>query len=711
MPTGGHPRLALSALAVAAVALGASLLIARSPGKKPRNVVLISIDTCRADHLGCYGYSPRLTPNVDALAGQGVRFTSVITPFPMTLPAHCSMLTGLYPKTHGVRANGIRLGGNSLTLAKVLRSAGYQTAGFVGGFPMSARFGLGQGFETYDDRLPEVGHGLDPECKAEVVSRRGMEWLEQHGGQPFFLFLHYYDPHFPYDPPSPFPQTYDGELAYVDLWIGKVMEKMRALGRDDDTLVVVAGDHGEGLGEHGETEHGFLVYQNTLSVPLIVRCPAGRPHGSRVDENVSLVDVMPTVLGLLGLRIPRQVQGVDLSGFCGAGVPPAAAKTPAAGPRPMYSETLWPELYDCNPMYCVIEGTWKYIQSRRPELYDLSRDGAEKVNLVDQEPARARQLRGRLEALQKAMPAAADSPGGAGASLDKDTLRRLESLGYVGGGVGRERLDSDPALEDPKDFVALFERCKTAFVLLAQRRYPEAEKLLLEVVSLRPRLFLVRYALAAIAVEEHRPADAIRQLKTALSLLTESKNVLTPSSLEAITIHARQCQHLLGRALVMDGKPDQGLVELQSVLSADPDSFSIEDHLELTALLAARGRFSDAVADCRMVLKTDAQNALARNRLAWMLATCPDASVRDGAEAVKVAWLLVQGSRQPMFLDTLAAAYAETGQFPKAVATAEDALALAKSSGRRSEAQRMQTHLMLYRAGRPYRETPQSAGP
>ena len=349
-----------------------------------------------------------------------------------------------------MRANRACLGASSPTLAKILRSAGYQTAGFVGGFPMSARFGLGQGFDTYDDRLPKGGPGLEPERKAEEVSRRGMEWLEEHGGQPFFLFLHYYDPHFPYDPPPPYPPNYDGELAYVDLWIGKVMEKLHALGLDADTLVVLAGDHGEGLGEHGETEHGFLLYQNTLSVPLIVRPPAGGPTGNRVDENVSLVDVMPTVLGLLGLSIPRQVQGVNLSGFCGAGVPPAAGKSPSAGPRPIYSETLWPELYDCNPLYCVLEGRWKYIQSRRPELYDLSRDGERRTISSTKSRATPATCATAWKTCGRRCPLPPIRPSGAGAPLDKDTLRRLESLGYIGGGRARSDWIRIPVWKTPR---------------------------------------------------------------------------------------------------------------------------------------------------------------------------------------------------------------------------------------------------------------------
>ena len=355
--SGRFARGALIALAVAAIATIGWRLSPFARGKTIRNVLLISIDTCRADHLSCYGYTRLATPHVDALARDGVRFTSVITPFPMTLPAHCSMLTGSYPETHGVQGNFAHLAASNVTLAKAMRSAGYQTAAFVGGFPMSSQFGVGQGFETYDDQFPvPKSAGLERERKAEEVSRLGMAWLNSHGSQPFFLFLHYYDPHYPYDPPPPFPETYDGELAYVDGWIGKVIDKLRDLGLYDNTLVVLVGDHGEGLSERGELEHGFLIYQNTLRVPMIIRVPGG-PSGARVDENASLVDVVPTVLGFTGLKPAKQVQGIDLSGWA-MGAPGSKAR------RPLYSESLWPELYGCCGLYGVIDGNWKYI--RRP---------------------------------------------------------------------------------------------------------------------------------------------------------------------------------------------------------------------------------------------------------------------------------------------------------------------------------------------------------
>ena len=714
-PHGGRRRLVLAAVVVAAAALALTAYgLLRTGGKTIRNVVLVSIDTCRADHLGCYGYASPITPNIDALARRGVRFDSVITPYPMTLPAHCSMLTGTYPKTHGVRWNSDRLAEAHVTLASVLRAAGYQTAGFVGGFPMSAKFGLGQGFETYDDQFPKTGPGDDPERKADEVSRRGMEWLEQHNGRPFFLFLHYYDPHLPYDPPPPLPQTYDGELAYVDLWIGKVLDKLHALGLDDDTLVVVTGDHGEGLMEHGEQEHGFLVYQNTVDVPLIVYDPAGA-RGGRVEGRISLVDLMPTVLGRLGLTIPPRVQGRDLSSYLAGGAfhaPYAAgALRPDAGgalhapERLLYSETVWPEAYNCNALYCILDGRWKYIQSRKPELYDLRCDGGEKDNLVARDPALARRLQAGLEGFRKAMPAAADLPGGSSAAVDKETLQRLESLGYIGGGVVREQSGPDAGQEDPKDFVALFERCKTGFHLMGKRQYSQAEKILREVVARRPGLILARNWLADMALRQKHPGEAIVQLSAALSVLAQMKDSPMPLSRERSAARAGHMHKLLAGALLMDGKPDAAIAELRIAIGLVPD---FEDHLKLIECLSLRGRYKEAVAECRKLLETAPENVRLRNNLAWILATCPDASVRDGAKALEMAQALVQTSsgRDAAVLDTLAAAYAETGQFTQAAATAQQALARVRSGKQPGSARAIQSRLDLYRAGRPFRETP-----
>ena len=513
----------------------------------------------------------------------------------MTLPAHTSMMTGTYPPTHGVRLNeGYRVSQSNATLAKLMEAAGYQTAAFVGGFPLYSKFGLDQGFQTYDDQFPGGESGGEPR-NAQQVNRPALSWLEQHHGKPFFLFLHYYDPHFPYVLPPPFAASYAddpyaGEIAYVDSCIGQVLDKLRALGLYDNTLVIVTGDHGEGLGEHGEKEHGYLVYQSTLHVPLIVRVPKDGSSGAEVNQPVSLVDIVPTVLDLIGLGTPPPVQGIDLRGYLeGTGRPERR--------QPIYSESLWPTLYGCSPLYVIVDGAVEVHPAPKPELYDLSRDGGEKTNLVGRQPQIARRLRTRLAELRKALDAKANP--GASTPVDKETRQRLESLGYVGGGAVPAAAGSDSdaelKLEDPKDFLPIFERLQAAIHLFVGKHYREAEKEYLEIVALRPGLPMPHVHLGEIALRERCPADAIPQLSAAISILTESKDASTRLPLAPEELHLLTASHTyLGSALIMEGKLAQAVVELQSALEIDPAS--AEAHKFLSVALLRQGKADQAIA-------------------------------------------------------------------------------------------------------------------
>jgi tetratricopeptide (TPR) repeat protein len=405
------------------------------------------------------------------------------------------------------------------------------------------------------------------------------------------------------------------------------------------------------------------------------------------------------VLGLTGLIAPKQVEGADLIGRLTGG-------PRSTSPRPLYTESLWPELYGCCGLYGVLEGPWKYIRAPKPELYDLSRDADERNNLVGQQPQIARRLRDRLEQWQKTMAARAKPSGGSAVALPKGTIEQLESLGYVGGGVGAADFGADLKLEDPKDFVAVFEHCKAGTELMGKRRYPEAKQELLQAASQRPKMVLVHYWLGEIATRQLLLADAIREYSMALSLLAQSKDAPTPSAGEARRTQAMHCHMALGRALWMDGKLDPAIVEYQTAFGMDREAF--EDNINLVNLLAIRGRYAEAVAHCRKVLASEPGNASVLNKLAWMLATCPDASIRKGAEALKIAGQLVQadGGRATTSMTTLAAAYAEVRQFPQAVAAAQRAVALATSSGNRILALKCQAQLELYRAGQPCREKP-----
>ena len=316
-------------------------------GAKP-NVIFITIDTLRADHLRCYGYARIETPNIDALARAGVRFTQAHTPVPITLPAHTAIFTGSFPMATGMHDfSGNKLPANATTLAKVLRDSGYTTAAFIGAAVLDSRFGLNQGFETYFDhfdfsRLDETNLDLT-ERRGDLVMDEALGWLKQAPRQPFLLWVHLYDPHFPYTPPEPFASRYrthlyDGEIAFADAQLGRLLSFLTQQGLFDHSVIALAGDHGEGLGEHGEKTHGFFMYNSTLHVPLIFKLPGAAPRV--VAEDVSLVDVMPTLLQELKIPVPSSVQGRSLLGLI-------LGRSGPAGTRPseLFAETYLPLLH------------------------------------------------------------------------------------------------------------------------------------------------------------------------------------------------------------------------------------------------------------------------------------------------------------------------------------------------------------------------------
>jgi len=594
-----------------------------------RNVLLISIDTCRADRLSCYGYPRPSTPNIDAVAHEGVLFRQALAPVPMTLPSHSSTFTGTYPPTHGVRTNdGYRLADSNVTLAKVLQSAGYQTAAFVGGFPLDARFGLNQGFQTYDGRFDKEGSTRDRKT-AEKVTGQGLAWLDTHDKQPFFLFLHYYDAHAPYRPPPPFDKTfaddpYTGGIAYIDSWIGRVVDHLRARGLYDNTLIIIVGDHGESLGEHGEQTHAFYVYQSTLHVPLVIRAP-GLGGGREVQQTVSLVDIMPTALTLLGLAQPERGEGTDLRD-CLQG-------RPWQGPTPtVYFESLQPAAFDCCPLQGVVEGGWKYIRAPRSELYDLAHDPSEAENVAGKEVETTRRLRDRLEAMLTQMKTAA-APGGS-SLLDREAARRLESLGYVSGPVLRPEFD--PRSEDPKDFRPVAARLENANELSHSGRDAEAKEEYLRIAALRPDSVRIQMRLGDLAIKQKRPEEAIPRLSRALAILTAARKQAKPlpTAVENHEIAAIHTQ--MGIALLMQRKTEQADAEFRTALAIAPDSADLQYHLGYVSAL--RGQTSEAVAYYRKALEIYPQHVEAHFRLGTALAAsdCFDEALAHFRQALEI---------------------------------------------------------------------------
>lgn len=431
----------LPTVAIALAALAAAAGCARRPAD---NVLFVTLDTTRADFLGCYGRDSARTPNLDQLAAEGYQFLDAYTPVPITLPSHSTMFTGRYPLAHGVRDNGLfTLPDDEVTLAERLRARGWATGAAVGSFPLTRQFNIQQGFDFFDDHITidvEDYHGrrLDPrhglyfdERPAALVNDAILPWLRDHLDQPFFAWIHYWDAHHPHVPPPPYDQLYaydlyQGEIAYVDHSLGVVLDQLRRAGVYDRTLIVVVGDHGEGRGDHNEDSHSMLVYGSTLHVPLIIK-PAGAGHdGHRIADRVGTVDIAPTVLDLLGIGLDDSFQGRSLTGLMGLGDGPTS-------PAEYYAESLSPRLsYGWGEQRALYDGRFKYIFGPRQELYDLVDDPGERRNIVDARPDEAAELRQRLQAFI----AGHVEQGAANAAqeVDAETRRRLEALGYISSG-------------------------------------------------------------------------------------------------------------------------------------------------------------------------------------------------------------------------------------------------------------------------------------
>jgi len=504
--------LAPAALAVAAAApavvsaAGAAAAPAAGAGERP-NVLLLTVDTLRPDALGWVaGRNP--TPRLDELAAGGFRFPAAVSPAPLTLPAHVSLFTGLLPRRHGVRDNGQVLpgveAGGPPTLAEALAGRGWATAAFVSGFPLASEFGLDRGFGRYDDAFT-AGRGDRLERPAAATAAAALAWADA-AAEPWFLWVHFYDPHDPYEPPAglarPGPRgAYDGELIAVDRAVGALRDGVAAASARE-LLTVFAADHGESLGEHGEATHGFFVYQSTVAVPLVFHLPGSIAAGESAAA-ARLLDVAPTVLDLLGLPAWEGIDGVSLA-------PLLAGR--AQRPPPAYVESRRPWLsYRWAPLAAVVDGGWKLIAAPRPELYDLAADPGETENLIDRQRRRARELQAALRAVE-ARPAAT-----AASRDDPETLARLRALGYAAGG-GAPAGEPPPGRPDPKDRIALWNLLGEAEALLDQGRPREAAAKFEAVLAEEPdNPFALSRAGAALA-EAGDFAAALPRLRRAADL-------------------------------------------------------------------------------------------------------------------------------------------------------------------------------------------------
>ncbi|MHC4707953.1 MAG: sulfatase-like hydrolase/transferase [Planctomycetota bacterium] len=587
---------------VLVIFVGALWLFRGAPfsSKDIRHVLLISIDTCRADHLSCYGYSPRTTPNIDAIAKEAVLFEHVVSPVPMTLPAHSSMLTGTTPLYHGVHENvDYRLEKFNLTLAELLRQKGYTTNAIISSFVLDSQFGLNQGFDTYNDHfIQPMTSWSQNERRGGEASRFARDWLEKHKSEKFFLFLHYFDPHDDYRPPEPFAtifkdNLYAGEIAYTDYCIGEVILKLKELGLYDSTLLIITSDHGEGLGEHTEQYHGFFVYNSTVRVPLIIRAPGG-PKGKKVPDVVGLVDVVPTVCGLLGIEPPQVLHGKDLSPLFRKG------RKIQNNERYIYCESLQATLYGCSPLLGLVQDRWKYIHAPRPELYELDKDPHEGKNLIDEHPKRAQLLQGHLKSIleEQARTNASDDKF----VLDNQTRKRLESLGYIAS--ISDNLDLDASKEDPKDWIRLHQLFQSLRGYMRAKQYPDAEIICRQVLTENPEFSLGYFFMGKISFEKNYTAEAISYFSKFLSMIDQTT---TRQPVEIRQSFISECANVayqhLGMVSLQQGNYNKALAYYSNALQMKPDS--ADTYYNMGSVYSKQAKFEQAVEQYNKSIELD----------------------------------------------------------------------------------------------------------
>lgn len=606
-----------------------------APGPYPlAPVIVISIDTLRADRLPAYGYSAGRTPALDALARESVLFEDVYSHVPLTLPAHASLFTGLLPPRHGVRDNGgFTLDAAHLTLAERFRGAGAETGGAVSSWVLRRATGIAQGFDWYEDAIEtdEASASIGEQQRDGTVAvDRLAEWIAPRSERRFFAFLHLYEPHTPWEPPERHrgaATPYDGEVSYADELAGRFLDRLRTAGVLDRAVVVVTSDHGEGLGDHGEREHGLFLYREAVRVPLLVRLPGAAHGGTRVHGVVGHSDVAATLLDLAGLAH----EGLD-------GVSQRAALSGGAVvERPVYSETLFPRYhFGWSELFAVTEGRLRYVEAPRPELFDLRSDPGERRNVVAERAAAATAMRAWvLERAGGAPPAPAEVPA--------DVRERLAALGYVGATIPRAA-GAGPAA-DPKDEIGAFEAFKSANELRRQGRDEEAAAALRVLLDGRPAMVDARETLGHTLFRMGRPEEALTELKRALESDPERGSAhlaiarihFAAGRREAADRHGAaavgrqpgEAYELLAQSALASGRVGEAEAFARHAVSSDPSRAVAYFVLGLAA--RARGRCEDALPNLRR-----AEEERARKRsfvIPGLLAATGECLVRLGREA------------------------------------------------------------------------------
>jgi len=599
---------------------------------QPPDVFLVTIDTLRADHIHCYGDTDIKTPALDSLAMDGIRFEQAFTPSPITNTSHATILTGLLPSAHGVTDFAVPLAADHLTWAELLKPQGYQTAAFIGAVILDSKQlapGFDRGFDFYDN-FPE-----HPKTKERWgrVERRGMEvvqhaeiWLDAHRSGKRFVWVHLYDPHDPYEPPEPFAsmykeRLYDGEIAYADSALGAFLAYLKKQGWYDGAMVIVVGDHGEGLGEHNEDTHGIFLYDSTTHVPLMVKLPGQEAKGREVAAQVRTTDILPTVLDLVGAKVPPQLDGESLrTYFAGA----------EASGRTAFGETDYPLRFGWAPLRSVREGGIKFIEAPRPELYDLQADPKELRNNYEPWDANVQKLRAELAELRKKMPAPMQVSRGA---VGQGTSDELRALGYLGpaDALSSTNVPEPSLLPDPKDKIEEQNLLHQAMLAVDDERTDAAREAFNKVLEIDPKSPTALVQLGQLELAAKNYARAIDYLGRAVEVRPDAAVELNYSEALRMTGNLGGARDALQASLKLNpnqfaarlllGKVYLGLKglsaaedQLEAALLLQPAS--IEAQLSLAEILIAQRKFGEAVPQLLAVTHSQPANAEAYNCLA-----------------------------------------------------------------------------------------------
>ena len=728
------------------------------PPNKIRNVLLISMDTTRADVLSCYGFKHNTTPNIDALAAEGVLFENTYAPVPTTLPSHCSMLTGTIPPYHRVHDNnGYKLDDSNVTLAEILKDNGFATGAIIGSIILDSKYEMDQGFDFYDDNFQnERSPIFIPERQAEETRRIACEWLDEHQKENMFLFLHFYDPHRSYDAPEPYKKMflpdpppepgsidhlqsmYAGEVTYTDNCIKGVIDKLKELGLYDSTLIIITADHGEMFYQHEEVTHGYYIYEGNVRIPLVFKVP-GVSTPRRIEKTVGLVDIVPTVCSLLDIERPYTFQGVDVS-------PYLLQDDPEDLKRHVYLESMAPTRYKANSLLGIVNNKYKYIQTTRPELYDMVNDYPESVNLVETYPKVTHRLKGLLKNILDDMITSRNKDNKM--ELDTETLKQLAALGYVGGSV-TEEFTFDTSKKDPKDLIGYHVLNTRIRQFLEKEVFDQARKMCEKMISMEPEISEPYFHLAAIASKLEDYPESIKQLNLAIDV--DPNNIMLHNFLATVYLKQNNYEMAikkLNKSLEIDPEQfgaygqmarvyyqqknyEQALFYAQKSLSINPEQPIVLNQLaalynrqkktdkaietfkkslqtwpkqpdvmnELAMALYGQSKVQEAMDLWSDTLELDPNQVYAANSLAWIKATSKDENFYDPPNALKFAHQAceITGYQNPGMLDTLAAALAANGQFDKAVETASQAIKIAVSTDQNELVRDLQQHIAWYK--------------